>query len=100
MTLFALQFEGFMLDLARLSLSGPAGEIRLRPKSFGVLRYLLEHSGRVVTKEELIAAVWPDVTVTDESVARCVSDIRQALNDTGQSLIRTVPRRGYLLDAH
>ena len=94
----ALHFAGFILDLTRLSLRGAAGEIGLRPKSFEVLRFLLEHGGRVVTKDELIHAVWPDVTVTDESVTRCISEIRQALGDTDQSLIKTIPRRGYLLD--
>jgi adenylate cyclase len=62
-----------------------------------VLRYLAENAGRLVGKDELIAAVWPGVFVTDESVARCISDVRTALGDTRQDIIRTVPRRGYLL---
>jgi DNA-binding winged helix-turn-helix (wHTH) protein len=64
-----------------------------------VLRYLAENAGRLVGKDELIAAVWPGVFVIDESVARCISDVRQALGDTRQEIIRTVPRRGYLLAA-
>lgn len=47
-----LRFRSFTLDLARLSLQGPTGQIDLRPKSFEVLRYLVEHAGRVVTKDE------------------------------------------------
>ena len=92
------RFAGHSLDLARFSLSGPAGEVALRPKSFEVLRYLVEHHGRVVTKDELIQAVWPGVTVTDESVTRCISDVRHALDDAEQRIVKTIPRRGYLLD--
>ena len=77
---------------------GPNGDADLRPKSFDVLRYLVEHSGRVVDKEEVIEAVWPDVTVTDESLTRCISDVRRALDDGSQQIIKTVPKRGYLFD--
>jgi adenylate cyclase len=93
-----LKFQCFTLDLDRLGLSGAEGEIRLRPKSFEVLRYLAEHAGQPVTKDELMAAVWPNVTVTEESLTRCVSDIRQAIGDQEQRLIKTLPRRGYLLE--
>jgi DNA-binding winged helix-turn-helix (wHTH) protein/tetratricopeptide (TPR) repeat protein len=98
MTRRSLQFGAFTLDLDRLCLRGPSGQMNLRPKSFEVLRYLVEHAGRVVTKEEVINAVWPNVTVTDESLSRCVSDVRRALADQNQQIIKTVPRRGYLFD--
>jgi Transcriptional regulatory protein, C terminal len=75
----ALQFEGFTLDLRRGCLRGAGGEIELRPKSFEVLRYLIENAGRLVPKDELIKAVWPNLVVTDESLTRCVSDVRLAL---------------------
>jgi len=48
-----------------------------------------------VTKEEFIKAIWPDVTVTDESLTHCVSEARNAIGDNAQAIIRTVPRRGY-----
>ena len=92
-------FGTFILDVRRGSLQQDEREIRLRPKSYAVLRYLAENAGRLVGKDELIAVVWPDVVVTDESVARCISDVRRALDDTRQEIIRTVPRRGYLLAA-
>jgi adenylate cyclase len=98
MTLGFLRFGSFALDLERLTLNGPAGPANLRRKSFDVLRYLAERAGRVVTKEELIKAVWPGVTVGDESLTKCISEVRQAIGDEGQSLIKTVPRRGYLFD--
>jgi DNA-binding winged helix-turn-helix (wHTH) protein len=93
------RFEGFTLDLRCGSLCGADGEISLRPKSFEVLRYLIENAGRLVRKDEIIRAVWPNVVVTDESLTRCVSDVRLALHDHGQRIIRTAPRRGYLLAA-
>ena len=95
----ARQFGPFTLDLERLCLRGPAGEAELRPKSFEVLRYLTEHAGRVVSKDEVVAAVWPDVIVTDDSLIRCISEVRRAIGDEGQDIIKTVPRRGYLFDA-
>jgi len=93
-----LIFSALTLDLARLCLFGPAGQIRLRPKSFEVLRYLAEHAGQTVTKDELIAAIWPDVTVSEESLTRCISDIRLAIGDHGQRIVKTLPKRGYLLE--
>jgi pimeloyl-ACP methyl ester carboxylesterase len=46
----------------------------------------------------MIKAVWPSVTVTDESLTRCISEVRRALGDEGQRIVKTVPKRGYLLD--
>ncbi len=98
MTYKSLRFESFTLDLERLCLDGPSGHLDLRRKSFEVLRYLVEHSGRVATKEELVEAVWPDVTVGDESLTQCISEVRRALGEESHRIIKTVPRRGYLFD--
>jgi len=89
-------FEGFTLDLRRGCLRSDDREIELRPKSFEVLRYLVEHAGRLVPKDEFVKAVWPNVIVSDESLTRCMSEVRLALGDGDQHLIKTVPRRGYL----
>jgi TolB-like protein/Tfp pilus assembly protein PilF len=89
-------FEGYTLDLRRGCLRAEDREVELRPKSFEVLRYLVENAGRLVPKDELINAVWPKVTVSDEALARCVSDVRLALADTDQRIIKTQLRRGYL----
>jgi TolB-like protein len=91
-----LEFEGFTLDLSRGCLRNADGEIRLRPKSFELLRVLAQNPGRLLQKDELLSAVWPDVTVTEEALAHCVSEVRRALSDRGQVIIKTVPRRGYL----
>ncbi|WP_207539643.1 winged helix-turn-helix domain-containing protein [Sabulicella rubraurantiaca] len=95
----AFRFAGFTLDPRRGALiDGSGGEVALRPKTFGVLRHLLANAGRLVTREELLAAVWPGIFVADESVTGCVAEIRRALGDDGR-LLRTMPKRGYLLEA-
>jgi TolB-like protein/DNA-binding winged helix-turn-helix (wHTH) protein/Tfp pilus assembly protein PilF len=95
----SMRFAGFELVPTRRQLTGPRGEIDLRPKSFDVLLHLINAAGRVVPKEELLDAIWPDVTVTDESLERCVSDIRAALSDDDRKILKTVSRRGYLFAA-
>lgn len=92
-------FDDFRLDLARGRLLRGAEPVPLRPKSFELLAYLVENRGRLLPKDELIGALWPDVVVTDDSLTRCVSDVRAALGDRAQALVRTVPRRGYLFEA-
>jgi len=94
-----LRFGNFSLDLARCSLRRGVEEIQLRPKAFDVLRYLAENPGRLVSKDELMKTVWAGVVVTDDSLVQCVKDIRDALNDSEQRIIKTVPRRGYLFAA-
>ena len=71
----------------------------LRPKSLALLRLLVENPGRVVDRDAIMAAVWPDVVVGDELITQCVRDIRKALGDEAQQLLKTVPKRGYLLAA-
>lgn len=91
-------FEEFQLDLTRGTLYRGNQEIKLRPKSFDVLRYLTENPGRLVGKDELIESVWQGMAVTDDSVVQCLKDIRRALEDKDQTFIRTVPRRGYIFE--
>ena len=85
-----------MVDLDRGELRVGGAAVSLRPKTFALLAYLAGQPGRLLTKDELIEAVWPDVTVTDNSLVQCISELRAAFGDDGQSLIKTVPRRGYL----
>jgi len=89
------RFREYTLDAMRGTLRAADGEIELRPKCFEVLRYLVENANRLVTKQELIKAIWPDVVVTDDSLTQCVSEVRHALRDEEQAIIKTVPRRGY-----
>lgn len=92
-------FEKWTLDCARAALTGADGDIALRPKSFEVLRFLVENPGRLVSRDEVLGAVWPDVTVSEESLTQCVSEVRNALGEPGQRIIKTVPKRGYLFTA-
>jgi TolB-like protein/DNA-binding winged helix-turn-helix (wHTH) protein/Tfp pilus assembly protein PilF len=94
-----LAFDRFVLDLARGCFMRDGAEVHLRPKSFEVLTWLATNPGRVVSKEELLEAVWPDVCVTEDSVVQCITELRTALDDQVQKIIRTVPRRGYRFDA-
>jgi len=93
-----LDFEGFTLDRARGCLRQGPDEIKLRPKSYDVLRYLVENRGRLLGKEELIRAIWSDCAVTDNSLVQCLIEVRRALRDDDQTMIRTVPRRGYIFE--
>jgi adenylate cyclase len=74
-------------------------ERAMRGKTFELLRHLAENAGRLVDREEIIRAVWPDMPVTDDNVANCIREIRRALDDDLQRLLRTLPRRGYLFAA-
>lgn len=93
------RFDDFELDAQRRTLRRSGADVELRPLAFDALAHLVRHAGQVVTKDELIAAVWPGLVVTDDSIARCISDIRRALGDVDQQIIKTVPRRGYTLAA-
>ena len=96
----AYRFDRFTLDITRGALLAEGGaEVPLRAKSFGLLRLLVENAGRLLDRDTIMTAVWPAVVVTDESVAQCVRDIRKALGDEAQRVLRTVPKRGYLFTA-
>jgi TolB-like protein/DNA-binding winged helix-turn-helix (wHTH) protein/Tfp pilus assembly protein PilF len=91
-------FDGFTLDLTRGCLLRGAQEIKLPPKPFDALSYLVKNPGRLISKAELIQALWPDTAVTDDSLVQCMMEVRRALNDEAQQIIKTVPRRGYIFD--
>jgi TolB-like protein/DNA-binding winged helix-turn-helix (wHTH) protein/Tfp pilus assembly protein PilF len=92
-------FAGFELDVEKGFLCLNGEEVALRPKAFETLTYLLRNHGRLVTKNELIAAVWPDTAVADNSLTQCIVELRRVLGDDSQHLIRTVARRGYIFAA-
>jgi formylglycine-generating enzyme required for sulfatase activity len=94
-----LRFDRFALDLRRGSLRAGDQDIELRPKAFEVLRYLVENPGRLVAHEELHEAVWGDVAVSNDSIVQCIRELRSKLGDNDHRLIKTVARRGYVLEA-
>src|SRR5580658_10748488 len=90
------RFEGFIMDLARGLLLDANGEaVQLRHKSFELLRLFVENSGCLLDRDRITQAIWPDVVVNDNGITQCVRDIRRVLHDGAQTIIRTVPRRGY-----
>ena len=91
-------FDGFTLDLRRGCLLRGAQEIKLRSKPFEALKYLVENPGRLISKAELIEKIWPDAAVTDDSLVQCLIEVRRALGDDAQQIIKTVPRRGYIFE--
>lgn len=95
----AYRFGEFTLDLARGALFRSGEEVKLRPKAFEVLRYLVENSGRLIGKEEMVKEIWPESFVTDDSLVQCMVEVRRALADPDQQMIKTIPRRGYLFAA-
>jgi predicted ATPase/DNA-binding winged helix-turn-helix (wHTH) protein len=93
------RFGEFTLDVDSGTLFHAGEPLRLRPKVYETLKYFVENPGRLISKEELMHAVWPDAFVTDDSLVQCTLELRRALNDHGQELLKTVPRRGYLFRA-
>lgn len=91
-------FGDFTLDVRRASLLRAGEPVSLRPKAFDALRYLVEHAGELSTKDELVNALWPRSVVTDDSLVKCIQDVRQALGDDEHRCVKTVPRRGYIFD--
>jgi pimeloyl-ACP methyl ester carboxylesterase len=94
-----IRFDDYTLDLQRCVLRRDGRALDLRPKAFDVLRHLAGNPGRVVSKDELMAAVWPGVFVTDDALVQCVRDVRRVLGETGRRVVKTVPRRGYMFEA-
>jgi TolB-like protein/DNA-binding winged helix-turn-helix (wHTH) protein/Flp pilus assembly protein TadD len=91
------RFGPFRLDGTERLLLRDGATVALTPKAFETLLVLVEHGGRVVGKNELIEAVWPDVFVEEGSLTRNISVLRKALGEAedGRAYIETVPKRGY-----
>jgi DNA-binding winged helix-turn-helix (wHTH) protein len=75
-----LAINGVLADFDSEILRTAAGvSVALRPQALAVLRYLVEHAGQLATKDELMHALWPGLTVTDDSLVQCVHEIRRAI---------------------
>ena len=85
------------LDLEHEQLRRGDKALHLRPKSFALLRYLVAHPGRVLSKDELVEAVWPRTAISDGVLTVSINEVRRALGDMAQApqYLETVPRRGY-----
>ena len=84
----------------RAELRAPdGGTIRLRPKTLEILRLLAGNAGRVLSKQQLMEAVWPNVHVGEDSLFQCIREIRTALGDDKRQVVRVISGRGYLFQA-
>jgi adenylate cyclase len=91
------RFGPFLVDRTRYRVFRDGADVELTPKLLDLLLHLLEHSGALVTKEQLLDALWPGANVTENALAQAVSELRQALHDDAGAprFIKTVARRGY-----
>src|ERR1700709_2510165 len=95
-----LRFAGFELDRQRAELRGSDGEaIKLRPKTLNMLILFADNAGRVLSKQELMEAVWPNVHVGDDSLFQCIRELRTALGDDQRQMVKLVVGRSYLFEA-
>lgn len=93
----SFRFGPYLLDRAAYRLLEGDRSIELSPKAIDLLLLLVERAGTLVTKDEILKVVWPDVAVTDNALTQVISDLRHALGDrsTAPRYLETVPRRGY-----
>lgn len=90
-------FAPFRLDVVNQCLWRGETRVPLMPKPFAVLRYLVEHAGRLVTQDELLSAIWPETYVQPEVLRRYILEIRRVLGDRAEKprFVETLPKRGY-----
>ena len=90
-------FGLFRLDVTERLLFGQQGIVALTPKAFDTLLILVENSGHVLSKNELMEKVWPDSFVEENNLAQNISMLRKALGEgtSGGKMIETIPKRGY-----
>ena len=93
----SIRFEDFSLDRDRRELRRGGDIVPVEPKVFDLLRYLIQHRERVVSRDELLDAVWNGRIVSDSALATGINAARVAIGDSGeaQGLIKTLPRRGF-----
>lgn len=100
----AFRIGDLQVDPRAGGVTGLKGREQLDPKVMDVLVMLAESAGKVVTREELLAKLWPDVVVSDDALARCLYELRRQMSaaagsDHYHALIETIPKRGYRLNA-
>jgi DNA-binding winged helix-turn-helix (wHTH) protein len=99
-----VRFGVFEVDLRAEELRKSGLKLRLRGQAFQVLGMLLEHPGKVVTREELQQRLWPEGTFVDfdHGLNTAINKIREVLGDAAENprFVETIPRRGYLKSLH
>ena len=96
----AYRFGPFLYDSVSHGLLREGTEIPLTHKSRELLLLFLHNPGRLLSREEIVERVWPDVvTVTDDALRFQITDLRRAFGDVGETFIRTIRREGYRWEA-
>ena len=92
-----LKFENCEIDLDLAELRRDGQLVRVEPKIFGLLVYLAENAGRVISRDELLSEVWEGRIVSDSAISSRISAARKAIGDSGknQRLIKTVSKQGF-----
>jgi TolB-like protein/DNA-binding winged helix-turn-helix (wHTH) protein/Tfp pilus assembly protein PilF len=92
-----VSFGPYRVDMEKVQLWRGAQEVKLTGKAFTVLRYFVEHPGKLATKDDLFAAAWPETVVSEATLVSCILEVRQALRDDAKKprYIETVHRQGY-----
>lgn len=92
-----VRFGPFAIDTRTWTLSHNGVAVDVSPRLVEILAYLVEENGAIVTKEQLLDRFWPDVHVTENTLARAIADLRKALGDSAEHprVIQTLARRGY-----
>ena len=92
-----VHFDDYRLDMPNAQLWRGQQQVKLAPKALSILDYLVARPGQLVTKDELFAAVWPEVVVSEGTLAECIREVRRALGETARAprYVETVHRRGY-----
>ena len=93
-------FGLFRIDITERVLLHQQGSVPLTPKAFDLLLMLVENSGHVLEKEELMKEVWPDSFVEENNLAQNISTLRKVLGPEGAKFIETIPKRGYRFSAN
>lgn len=97
-----IQVGKWVVDSAAgwIRLPGEKEETHIRPKLMDVLTLLVQAKGKVVTRKDLLLQGWPETLASDESLTRCISDLRKLFGDDGKdtAIIKTIPKRGYRID--
>jgi len=92
-------FAEYVFDVVADQLFRGSTAVKLSPKALLLLRFVVHNPGRVLKKDALMAAIWASTVVTENSLVQLVVELRNALGDKEQRIIKTVPRRGYLFAA-
>ena len=92
-------FGAFRIDVTDRVLYSDECSVSLTPKAFDTLLLLVENSGSVLTREQIMSSIWPDAFVEENNLAQNISALRKALGAEGSKLIQTVPKRGYRFSA-